>query len=363
MKHSTSILLKLLLLFLFSGTAKAQIHDFDSLIKHNEGFEKIAKIIGDTTDIFNDNKILDVTLESDFKNLVKRKFKDEYQGALFKIMFNDTIKVSREIKIKPRGNNRKSTCSFPPLKLNFPKKDAYIKQIQDFDKIKMVLDCKRGSMYEQYLFSEYYAYKLQNIITDYSLRVRLIRVRYVDTSGKFKESTRFAFLIEDIDQLAQRHNAIRIETKSIRDQKMEIKILTDAYLFQYLIGNTDWSIPGMHNIYLIKSADPTLQKPYVIPYDFDYAGIVNTTYAVPDEHLGTQSVRERVYRGVCLPEAYLLKSAEQIVQKKEKMYAIYENETLLSKTNKRNTLKYLDDFFEILESERSFKRKIIEGCR
>lgn len=357
-------LITLFTIFILSnGYAQSIVHDFDSLIQNSKEFESVAKAVGDTTDIFNDNKILDLTLESDFKNLVKRKYKDEYQEAVLKMMYNDTIMVSRKIKIKPRGVTRKSICSFPPLKLNFPKKEAYIKQLQDFDKIKMVLDCKRSNLYEQYLLSEYYAYKLQNIITDYSLRVRLVRVKYVDTSGKFKAATRFAFFIENIDQLATRQNAIRIETKSIRDLQTEIETLGDTYLFQYLIGNTDWSIPAMHNIYIIKSTDPTKQKPYVIPYDFDYAGIVNASYAIPDELLGTKSVRERVYRGVCLPDPGLLKSAEQILQKKDAIYALYEQDTLMSKTNKRNTIRYLDEFFTILESKNSFKRNILNACR
>lgn len=363
MKRSTAILLYLFLALPFCEPTKAQIHDFDSLINHNPAFKITANIISDTTDIFSSNKILDVTLESDFKNLVKRKYKDEYQEALFKIMFNDSIQVARKIKIKARGGMRKSTCSIPPLKLNFSKKNAYIKQFRDFDKMKMVLDCKRGNLYEQYLLAEYYIYKLQNIITDYSLRVRLLRVKYVDSSKKYKEATRFAFLIESIDQLAIRHNAMRIETKSIRDHNTDKKTLTDGYLFQYLIGNTDWSIPGLHNVYMIKSLDPTLQKPYVIPYDFDYAGIINTSYAVPDEQLGTESVRERVYRGVCLPDSDVLRSAERILKKKDAIYALYKNDTLLSKNIKRSSLNYLDEFFSTLESKNSFKRNVLDACR
>ena len=343
--------------------AQSYIHDFDSLVEHSKKFESLAKIIGDTADIFNDNSILDITLESDFKNLIKRKYKDEYQEAVCKIMFNDSIRVNRNIKIKPRGNLRKNICNFPPLKLNFPKKDAYIEQLHDFDKIKMVVDCKNGNLYEQYILLEYYAYKLQNIITDYSLRVRLIRVKYVDTSGKFKEDTRLAFLIENINQLAGRMNAMRIETKSISDLQTNRKILVDSYLFQYLIGNTDWSIPAMHNMYIIKSLDPTIPLPYVIPYDFDVAGIVNATYAVPDEQLGTESVRERVYRGRCLPEAELLNSTERILQKKNEIYALFENDKLLSKTNKRNSLNYMDEFFTIFENTKSIKRNIIDACR
>ena len=348
---------------LLSVNVKAQIHDYDSLVKHSDDFKQIAKIIGDTLDLFNDNKVLEITLESDFKNLVKRKFKDEYQEAIFTLMFNDSVRVTRNIKIKPRGHMRKSTCHIPPLKLNFSKKDAFTKQLQEFDKIKMVLDCKKGDIYEQYLLSEYYTYKIQNILTEYSLRARLLSVKYIDTSGKYKESTRFAILLEHIDQLADRHGGIRIETKNIRDLSTDRKTLTDAYLFQYLIGNTDWSIPGMHNIYMLKSNDPAKPKPYVIPYDFDYAGIINTIYAVPDEQLGIETVRERVYRGVCLPEADLIKAKERILLKKQDIYQLIQNDQLLDKRTKKSTIKYFDEFFLIFENEKSFARYIIDNCR
>jgi len=353
----------LFLIALTKTNAQSNIHDFDSLVLHDQDFASLAKTIGDTTDLFNDNRILDVILESDFKNLVKRKFKDEYQEAILKIMFNDSIRVTRKIKIKPRGGMRKATCNIPPLKLNFSKKDAYIKQFEDFDKIKMVLDCKRNTLYEQYIILEYYAYKIQNIFTNYSLRVRLIRVKYIDTGGKFKETTRFAFLIENIHQLAGRRNAMRIEPSMIRDRQTNKQVLMDAYLFQYLIGNTDWSIPAMHNIYIIKSLDPTIPMTYVIPYDFDYAGLVNATYAVPDKQLGTETVRERVYRGVCLPDADLLSSAERVLTKKNEIYNLIENDTLLNKSNRRSTLNYINEFFKILENKKSFKRNIIEACR
>ena len=156
---------------------------------------------------------------------------------------------------------------------------------------------------------------------------------------------------------------MRIETKSVRDLLTDRKTLTEAYLFQYLIGNTDWSIPGLHNICLIKSKDPSIPKPYVVPYDFDYAGIVNTNYAIPDEQLGTESVRERVYRGVCLSESDLFKAAALFIEKKQSIYNIYENERLLNKNTKRSTIKYLDEFYSIMENENKFRRYIIESCR
>jgi hypothetical protein len=341
----------------------AQIHDFDSLIQHNDAFRQVAESVGDTLDLFSKHDVLEVTLKSDFKNLIKRKHKDEYQEASFQIMFNDTVLVTREIKIAPRGKVRRSTCMIPPLKLNFPKKKAFIKQLESFDKLKMVLDCKRGIMYEQYLLSEYYAYRIQNIITDYSMRVRLMHVNYVDVSGKFKNITRYAFVIESIDQLAARKNAVRIKTEHVRDIRTHIPTLADAYLFQYLIGNTDWSIPAMHNIYLIKSTDPLKTAPYVIPYDFDYAGIVNAIYAVPDENLGTKTVKERVYRGVCMDSNPLYDSRARLLNNKAQIYQLYDQDILLSKGNKRNTVIYLDEFFKTLESDFAFDRRIIQSCR
>jgi hypothetical protein len=101
----------------------------------------------------------------------------------------------------------------------------------------------------------------------------------------------------------------------------------------------------------------------VIPYDFDYAGIVNTDYAVPDENLGTKSVRERVYRGVCIPEAEIKKAAKHLIDKKEEIYLLYQDSELLDKNNNRNTLSYLDEFYRIIESENGLKRNILDACR
>jgi hypothetical protein len=278
-------------------------------------------------------------------------------------MLNDTVQVTRNIQIRPRGNMRKRTCFIPPLKLNFPKREAYIKQLQHFDKLKMVLDCKRSELYEQYLLQEYYAYKIHNIITDYSLRVRLLEVNYIDSGQRYKDATRFAFIIESVDQLAERHNAMPIEAKGMRDMRTNLRTLVEGYLFQYLIGNTDWSIPNLHNVCLIKSKDSVMINPYVIPYDFDYAGIVNTIYAIPEEDLGTESVRERVYRGVCVTGNELYNARAKIISKKDAIYSLYRNDTLLNKTAKLQTISYIDDFFEVIENENSFKKHIVDACR
>jgi hypothetical protein len=341
----------------------SQVLDFDSLYHNDPSFKKTIEADLQFQDLFTSDEIIKLTIKSDFRNLLKRKYKDEYQAAILTYYFNDTIAITRNIKIKPRGNMRRRTCYFPPLKLNFRKKEAVLKQINDFDKMKMVLDCKRGERYEQYLLSEYYAYKIYNLITDFSFRVRLFELTLVDTSNKIKNMRSYAFIIEDVNMLAQRLNAIKIEHENIRDEYTNPETLGNGYLFQYLIGNTDWSIPAMHNVKMIKSNDPTIVAPHFIPYDFDYAGIVNTNYAVPDERLGIKSVRERVYRGVCIDGKYLINAADKFKTLKDPIYKMYESSPLLDKRNRAQSLDYLYSFYAIIENDAAFRRQILEQCR
>jgi hypothetical protein len=207
------------------------------------------------------------------------------------------------------------------------------------------------------------AYKVLNILTEYSYRVRLIRVTFLDTSGKYNNDTQYAFLIEPKKQLAERLNAIALDIKSIRDEFIEKTTLVNSYLFQYFIGNTDWSVPAGHNMLLIKSKDPVQTKPFVVPFDFDLAGIVNANYAFPNAEHGISSVRERLYMGICLPEEEIIEGLKVFIDKKEEIYALYENFTLLDKNTKRSTVTYLDEFYDVVENESNLSSNIIESCR
>ncbi|WP_020529904.1 hypothetical protein [Flexithrix dorotheae] len=358
--------LTIIIIFIFSATSLklwGQVYDFDSLYQNDEEFKESISSNKIFQSLFESDEILRITIESDFRNLIKRKFKGEYQPAVLKYFLSDSIVVTRELKIKPRGNMRRRTCYFPPITLNFPKKEVVLKQIQEFDKMKMVLDCKRGKLYEQYLLSEYYAYKIYNLVTDYSFRVRLCEITLVDSNDKMKSLKSYAFIIENMEELSERLNSLPYETQNIRDQYTEPKTLSKGYLFQYLIGNTDWSIPALHNVKLVTSKDPTKQGPSFIPYDFDYAGIVNTLYAVPDENLGIESVKERVYRGVCIEEKYILEAAESFKAVKEDIYGLYQKSPYIDKNNLSYTIRYLDEFFHIIENEGYLKRNIIDQCR
>jgi hypothetical protein len=362
-KHSgCKITLWIASFIVISMTSSAQ-HDFDSLWANNPEFKKLAKSTMDTLDIFSSEQPVLIVLESDFKALIKNKYKDEYQEAYFKYNFNDTVEVNRKIKIKPRGNFRRQNCHFPPIKLNFPKGAEKIRQLEEFDKMKMVVDCQRSKTNEQWLLNEFLTYKLYNILMDKSYRVRLLRVKYKDTSGRYKDYEQYAFIIEPTGQLARRLNSLEIEKEKIRDSYTDQHVTMIMYLFQFLIGNTDWSIPGLHNIKMFKSTDPTVQLPFVVPYDFDYSGIVNTSYAIPHELLGIETVRERKYWGYCRPKSEVDEVVAFFNSKKDDIYNLYRNSGLLDDKYLKSTLKYIDEFYQIITNENALRRDILEGCR
>ena len=146
---------------------------------------------------------------------------------------------------------------------------------------------------------EYYVYKMYNLLTPFSYRVRLLRVEYIDTSGKKKPRDNYAFIIEPTDQMALRLNAKEFDRKGISNHSVDRNTATIMGLFQLLVGNTDWSIPNMHNIKLLRVADAKYPMPVAVPYDFDYCGIIDAQYAIPNEIHPIEKVTERFYMGAC----------------------------------------------------------------
>ena len=359
-----SQLTALILVYLsFSGSVFAQ-YDIDSLYEHDPVFKVHFDSIKGSLSIFDGKDPLRIILISDFRNLHKEKFDREYQEAEMKVYFQDTLVVTRSVKIQPRGKNRLSTCYYPPLKINFKKGDMLLDQMKDFDKIKLVKPCKSGVLYEDYIRNEYLIYKVYQLLEpDYSFRVRQLEVTYIDTSGKSKPNVVPSFLIENSNELAKRTNSIPIETKGLNSNYMNRSRSDVMSVFQFMIGNTDWSVPGLHNMKIFKYNDPNEKLVVAVPYDFDYSGVVNTGYAVPFEELGLSSVRERLYRGFCGEPGDIENAIDIIRSKKGEILKLYADSQFAKESYQKNSLKYLNEFFAIAENDRMAKNQIIRACR
>ena len=66
--------------------------------------------------------------------------------------------------------------------------------------------------------------------------------------------------------------------------------MTMVAMFEYMIGNTDWSVPNYHNIKLMGMKDDKTSRPIAVPYDFDICGFVDPAYATVDEQLNIENV-------------------------------------------------------------------------
>ncbi|MDB9883640.1 hypothetical protein OAC66_00890 [Cyclobacteriaceae bacterium] len=314
--------------------------------------------------LFQEDEILELTLTMDIETVTKDiEDREEHAGTLV-YKGADGTDVSLSVMLKTRGKTRANpeVCKFPPLQLNFKKKGNYDNIFTGQDKLKLVAHCQYNKGFDDYVAQEYLTYKHYNILTDNSFRVRLLRVTYVDTGGNRDPFTKYAFLIEEDEILAERRGKI-VSEKSVRNQDMcEHNALDLMILFEFMIGNTDWGVGAKHNMKLIAD-DSTNRLPIPVPYDFDYAGAIMTTYAQPAEALQITSVRQRLFRGLCRQPGSYEKIFQIYNDKKDDIYALYQNSSHVDDKFKKSTLKYFDQFYGIINDPKKAKRQVLEVCR
>ena len=315
------------------------------------------------TDPFESEKIIRITLKFDMKKFFRTKHKGEYQKAQLTIHNMDSNTVETDIRVRARGITRRSICHFPPIKLNFKETEFDNDTLTDINSMKLVTHCKNSALYEQYLLKEFLVYRMYNLVTDSSFRVKLVQIDYIDSEDKMKPLTKYGFIIESNDHLAERLHGIRIDREGINTWDTDSYLTSLLDVFQYMIGNTDWSIPPLHNVRLVKPSALN-SSILAIPYDFDYSGMVNTVYAIPDENLGTETVRTRVYRGYCLPsEDHYQRLFKVFMDNKQAMFSLVEDFELLDKKSRPEMLEYLEEFYTIIENPQLAKQHIINVCR
>jgi len=295
-------------------------------------------------------------IETDVKDLLKTMYEEEYRDAALRYRNAAGEMESAEIELRTRGNSRKEICYFPPLKIKFDKdwlrERGLNPKLRD---IKLVVQCSGGKRYEEYLLREFLAYRLYEIHSPFSLRTRLLHLRIIDSEGKRKAYDHYAFLLEDIDEMAARWSGLEINRESIRSSMLEDDPLMVLALFQYMIGNSDWSIPNLHNLKCIKLPMHIRMAP--VPYDFDYSGLVNSSYAVPHESFPVSNVRQRFYRG----PTCLLKDLEELIpffmEKRQAVTELCEQFDYLPENNRKDMVDYLDEFYELLEKPEQAQRE------
>ena len=256
----------------------------------------------------------------------------------------DTV-VALPLDLIVRGNFRRdaANCVFPPLYVNFPKKVVKGTLFAKQNKLKLVTHCRD----DEYVVREYLVYKLYNQLTDLSFKARLAQVTYLDSLGKRKPESHFGMLLEDEDDIADR-NHVAVYKNRVKSAFVDSLNMATLSVFEYMIGNTDWSVVYRHNIKMV--LDSTMPRPMAIPYDFDHAGLVDARYAKPAEQLSIETVRERLYRGPAYPLALLNRVFARFRALKPTFYAFYQSDKRLSPSYIKDTIYYLDAFYKTIDN-------------
>lgn len=291
--------------------------------------------------------ITKLVLKTDLERLLSNAKNDEYEKGVLTFINEDTANISYNIKVKPRGVTRKQICDFPPLKLKFSKEDLAANELAAYNSLKLVGHCQEGEAFEQVLLKEYTVYKMYNALTEKSFKVQLVEITYMDSNAEVPASTHYGFLIENKKEMANRLNA------KLRDKKETslTQIDADQYrlfsLFQYMIGNTDWNLSKQHNLKLL--IDQEKSSPIPIPYDFDFAGLVNSPSAKPYHSLPIKDVRERFFQYRGKRSVDFSKTYNLFKDKKEELMDLHEESNLLEEATKTEMTNYLATFFDLIE--------------
>jgi len=314
-----------------------------------------------TTRFFQEDKLVSMDLSTDLKKLVSEKKLDTYQPATVTCRFPDSSVICESIRLSARGEFRRTECFVPSIKLDF--KNESSPKLSPLHKLKLVVGCGSRVDDERLLLKEFLIYKIYNLLSEKSFRVRLLHINYKDTREKIKSYSQYAFVIEDVDKMAKRNNCYEVEKQVFKSERTDRDQMTLVAIFQYMIGNTDWSVPNYHNIKLIRPAGDSVSFPYTVPYDFDFAGLVNARYAIPSENLSITSVQERLYRGFSRTMEEIQGMLNIFREKREAIKNLVMNFELLSLRYRKEMIGYLDEFYKTIESTSLVERVFIDDAR
>lgn len=317
--------------------------------------------------LFESDEILPIALEAPFADLLRQASKKPTVSGTLRFQEDDGTDVALDVDISTRGKSRLKLCSFPPLGINLKRQQVKPTVFSKQNKLKLVTQCTEKTVYRRYLNQEFAIYKIYNLLSDHSFRVRMLEVTYRDSSGRRKDKVQPAFFIESDDGAVERLQMRTVDADIVKLSQLEPRSLSILTLFQFMIGNTDWSVRKgpdeegcCHNGRLIGFPDADSGW-VVMPYDFDQAGLINATYAAPNAVLPIKSVRQRLYRGYCYHNDYLDTSIALFNGHRSAIEALFRSGPDGVNKNK-SALKYLRGFYEIINDPKKRKKKIVDDC-
>jgi hypothetical protein len=314
------------------------------------------------TPLFEGQDVIDVQLTGPLHSVIRsKKSRNEYPFVL------RSGGVDLDVDVRLRGKSRVKLCRFPPLRLNFDRSEPTQGLFAGQDRLKLVTHCRGRGDGEQNVLQEYLAYRIFGQLSGFGHRVRLLHIEYVDTEGRVKtgDEPRYGFVIEPLEQLAERVGGVPVDLPGIALRQLDPEHTALLYVFQYLIGNTDWSFVTAegeeaccHNGSLIRREGLL----YYVPYDFDLSGIVNARYAKPRPELHIRNVRERRYRGFCADREVVRAAIRRVNGQRDAIIGLVRGTAGLEAGEMEKTVEYLDQYFADAADEEGLLEEFENDC-
>ncbi|MEM7433291.1 MAG: hypothetical protein AAF351_15320 [Pseudomonadota bacterium] len=318
--------------------------------------------------LFADDSVIEVTIRAPLKRIMQERPDEDYVAGTFEYVDNTGATVALDVGIRTRGEyrRRRDVCPFAPLRINFQKQQVDGTVFDGQDKLKLVTHCRSGHRgYVQSVLGEYLAYRMLNALTDMSFRARLIKVKYVYTDDD-DEKDSYAFFIEHKDALSKRLDLAIVKSGDVKVSAVEPVHLNLTSLFQYLIGNTDFSpvatLPGedcCHNYVLFGSESEPLIS---IPYDFDQSGMADAPHAAPNPRFELSGVHDRLYRGRCPNNDRIDASIQTFLEHRDTLFQLIEDAPGFTNKARKDRRKFTEEFYETIEKDKRVDIRIRRAC-
>lgn len=330
-----------------------------------------AALAKDPHPLFAEDTPIKITITAPFDELVRKaeRSTDPYDASL---TLEGEAAETHAIILSARGKSRRRSelCNFPPLRVEFAQKPEDTSFFDGQKRLKLVTHCKRLTRFQQYYLLEYSAYRLLNVLTPVSLKVRLAEIDYVDSKNGKTVVSRMGFFIEDTDDAAKRNDLYEIDTPDIDVDQLNIDAAAQYAVFQYMIGNLDWSMHNgpdesdcCHNTKLVGSEKKATTDLKPVAYDFDYSGLVGAPYSAPPESVKVKSTRTRRYRGFCAQNDAALAAIEKFRAHQTELLSVYDDIPGMSGGTKRSAIRYIEAFFKDIETDKKVDRNLFRYCR
>ena len=320
--------------------------------------------------LFQSSAPLDITFEAPFAQIDRDRDKEvEYDGIL-RYVDADGVEVRLDVGLEVRGNwrLRKDNCRYSQLWVDLKRGQTPNTLFAEQNRLKLVVQCRGQARYRDYLAKEQQLYEVFANLSDIHFDTRLVNATYVDSEDPDSSRTHLAFFIEHQRRLRERFEMEEVELNSISHTDLDPLQSSLVGLFMYQIGNTDYSMiespeddECCHNTKLLVAETG---RYFPIPYDFDGSGFVDASYAgMPNPAFGIRNNRSRAYRGFCFETEQLNAAVARIIAGRDNINATISDTSHISDRTANRSISYMEDFYEILENQRSFQRQIVDECR